>query len=806
MKAILCGLGLMVLTSSISSAVVGEVERVDLAGEWRFQLDADKKGVNEKWYGRILEDRVKLPGTTDENQKGVLVNETPIDRLGRVWAWKGAAWYQREVVIPDGWKGKRITLFLERTKNTRVWVDQSFCGRDDTLSAPQIHDLSAVLTPGKHTLTLLVDNSILPPVGPAHAVDERTQTNWNGVVGRMELRATDPVWIEEVQAHPDVRGGQVKVKALLGNKTGMPAEGWLIVHARSVKDPNSYYGKTEIQLKDVADKQAVEFNFRTEKPMPLWDELHPELVELDLWLRTRNEQGAFENRALQRFGMREFTQEKGQLLINGKPVLLRGRLDCANYPLTGYAPMDRASWQRILGILKDWGMNHVRFHSWCPPQAAFDVADEMGFYFQAELPNKRSAFNAADSAEAAVHNIDFLELESSDSKASLYDYGKREGELIFRHYGNSPSFVMFTLGNELGRNAGMFEMVKYFRGIDPRRLYAQGSNNMHWEPSLAEGDDFWVAKSLEKSSRLIRGSDSIFDEGLVPHIDFLSPSTMVDYSKAIEGCPVPAIGHETGQFQVYPDFRDIAKFTGVTRARNYEVFRDRLEAAGMLDQAQRFVDASGILAAICYREDIEAALRTPGFGGFQLLDLQDFPGQGTALVGMLNDFMDNKGFIQPAEWREFCCEVVPLIRMRKYCWMDNETFAGLIQVAHYGAQDVSNGTLSASLSDASGTVLSSRRYEGVNLKAGGLREVGELTCDLSSLKLKTPQRLTLTLTLEGTPYRNRYPLWVYPAKVEAKVPEGVLMTRSFQESATRQHLEQGGSVLLLPPLDALPLS
>ena len=212
--------------ASVSGAAVGPQENsISLAGTWRFRLDPDNVGVEKRWFAEKLDDSVTLPGTTDTNQKGVFKDEQAVDRLSRVWYWKGPAWYQREVVIPEAWKGKRITLLLERTKNTRVWVDDKDCGAEDTLSAPQVFDLTAALTPGRHTLTVLVDNAKLPPVGPSHAVDERTQSNWNGIIGRMELRATDPVWLDDVQVYPDAATGRRRVRAVVGNITGQAGIG-----------------------------------------------------------------------------------------------------------------------------------------------------------------------------------------------------------------------------------------------------------------------------------------------------------------------------------------------------------------------------------------------------------------------------------------------------------------------------------------------------------------------------------------------------------------------------------------------------
>jgi hypothetical protein len=794
------------LIATLPAPAAAEESSLSVAGTWRFQLDADDVGIDEKWFDQPLEDSVTLPGTTDTNQKGEKTDYRPTNRLARVWSWIGPAWYQREVAIPEAWDGKRITLFFERSKNSRVWVDDTFVGLEDTLSAPQVFDVTGAMTPGTHTITVLIDNSKLPPVGPAHAVDERTQTNWNGIVGRMELRATDPVWIEDVQVFPNAAERTARVRAVVGNITGKPATGKLTVESQSenVDEPAEFDSRT-VEVEADGRETEVEFTYRPGKEVPLWNEFNPALVRLDLELETEVGDQSFGDRESVRFGMRDFAREGNRLTINGEPVFLRGRIDCANYPLTGHAPMGKAEWLRLFTIQKNWGLNHVRYHSWCPPAAAFEAADELGFYLQAELPNKRSAFNAPEDADAPIHNIDRLEVESTATDVSLYDYGKREAELIFKHFGNSPSFVMFTLGNELGRNQGMFELVDHFQHIDPRRLYAQGSNNMHWNPSLAEGDDFWVIAKVEKDDKPLRGSFALgsFPD---PHIETLPPSTMVDYRESIEGVPVPLIGHETGQFQVYPDFRDIPKFTGVLEARNYEIFRERLEEAGMLDQAHDFVRASGALSAICYREDIEAALRTPEFGGFQLLDLMDFPGQGTALVGMLNVFMESKGIIEPGEWREFCSETVPLLRMEQYTWTSDETFQGTVQIAHYGAADLAGATVTATVSDSAGRDIASHAFPPTDLPRGALTEVGAYRLPLASADLQAPQKLTLTLEIDETGDRNRYPLWVYPPEVENDAPDDVLVTRRYADAETRQHLADGGRVLLLPELDELPKS
>ena len=778
-------------------------ETIDLSGNWMFQLDPKSEGINRKWYNESFSDSVKLPGTTDENKKGVFKNEHELERLSRVWYWKGAAWYQKEVDIPEHWVGKNVNLLLERTKDTYVWFDDVNCGYENTLSAPQYFNLTKAIKPSKHKITVLVDNAKLPPVGPSHAVDERTQTNWNGIVGKIELQATDPVWIEEVQAYPDVKNNRVKIRVNIGNIINKEANGELLVSAESWNTEKPV--KFQIQKQEIAGitkDKVVEFIYNFDQDAPLWDEFDPALIKLNFSLSVNSDDKNYSSSKQIDFGMREFKREGRYIKINGKRVFLRGRTDSANYPLTGYPPMDLESWLKMFKQLKAYGINHWRFHSWCPPDQAMMAADIIGIYLQPEEPNKRSGMDKKSLEEEdirKIYNADYLEVDTSIVNMNLKDYLQKEGELIFKYFGNHPSFTMFTLGNELGRNQGMYDLVSHFQQIDSRRLYAQGSNNMSWAPSYAEGDDFHVTAYGPGKVKEVRGSYAEFTKytkGIKnPHIEDLPPSTLKRYTDAIEGLDFPVIGHETGQFQVSPDFDDISEFTGVTRARNYEIFRERFKQANLLDQADDFVQASGRLAVICYREDIEAALRTPDFGGVQLLDLQDFPGQGTALVGILNDFMEPKGLIEPHKWREFCSEVVPLLIMEKYVWTNSETFNAGIEIAHYGKIDFRDTNVTWKFMNSKGEVLHQGIFNKNAIERGELVPIGALSFPLDVVK--EAEKCYFEISIEGTPYKNGYNLWVYPELVNTKIPEGILVTESLDVKA-KAHMDAGGKAIIIP--------
>jgi len=779
-KSIVILVLLSVFFTGVNACADSRGNTISLAGTWRFALDPDSKGVDEKWFAKQLDDKVVLPGTTDENQKGIKKDERRDDRLSRVYYWKGCAWYQRQVVIPESWRGKHVQLLLERTKHSDVWIDDAHCGTQDSLSTPHIYDIGNRLTPGKHTLTILVDNSKLPPVGAAHAFDERTQTNWNGIVGLIRLSAADPVRVGAIQVYPDIKDYKARIRCVVTNDTSQPIRAVIKARAETWNTAKALtFESRTVPVKAAGPETIIEFDYPLGKGAPLWDEFHPAMIRLTISLEAHQQTKHFADTRMVDFGLRSFSTKRNQFTINGRPTFLRGKNDACIFPLTGYPPMDKAGWLKVLRIAKSYGINHYRFHSWCPPDAAFQAADELGIYLQPELPNKATSFN----------------------KPEHGGYLRREGELIFKTYGNHPSFVMFTLGNELGRNQAMFDMIEYFKQTDPRHLYAQGSNNLHWRPKRAEGDDFWVTCKTGKEHP-VRGSFFQADYA-TPHIEHRPPSTMVDFSESIAGVPVPVVGHETGQFQVFPDFTEIPKYTGVLKARNLEVFRQRLADKNMLDQANEFVRASGALSILCYREDIETALRTPGFGGFQLLDLQDFPGQGTALVGILNAFMESKGLTTPESWRRFCCETVPLLRMKKYVWTNDEMFIGRVQVAHYGPADLPDMQLTWKVTTPSKHIVAAGQFESVTIKQGSVFDV-DMFC-FSLEKVQTPQKLTIEIRIEDTEFSNLYEFWVYSPKVDTAAPPGITIVRQFNESM-EESLRAGAKVLLVPELQSLEYS
>lgn len=772
---------MMICLLFINFSAMGQNRKeIDLSGKWNFKLDKGNIGKYEKWFSQIFKETVSLPGTTDENLKGYKNEEVEINSLTRKYKYIGKAWYQREINIPSNWKKKEIKLFLERTKATEVWVDGIYFSQQKSLSAPHIYNLTEALSPGKHILTISVDNTLdLFPVGGSHTLSEHTQTNWNGIIGKIQLLATDKVYIHSVKLYPDIHNKNVRVVFQIKNPDKESIKGELTCKANGFNGNNHAIKKQTFKFSSSESDIVLTETFKVGNDFATWDEFAPNLYMMSANLVTKSKKNSYQDKLEESFGMVDFKVKDTQFRVNNKTIILRGKHDACVFPLTGYPPMTKEEWIRQMKISKEYGINHYRFHSWTPPVAAFEAADIVGIYIQTELPNWRS-------------------FEKNDTLH--YNYQKKEGENIMDSYGNHPSLVMLSLGNELGGDRNMnAKLVDSFKAYDNRILFAHGSNNYFWDPGVQLNEDFFVSARVKKREDNfvtdIRASFSYIDCPVSGLINGQFPNTYRNFESALKYCKVPAIGHETGQFQVLPNFDEISKYTGVLEARNFKTFKQRMIDKNMFSYWKDLFIASGKHAAMCYKDDNEISMRTKGFGGFQILDLQDFPGQGTALVGMLDAFMDSKGLISPEKWRESCAAQTIQASMPKLVWQNNEEFNAKLIFINYGESDKVNSSIHWELTYQNGKKFNEGKTEITTFKQGVITTAGEIKVPFSPIS--TPENLILTLRTDDNKITNQYKIWVYPQIKEIVKTSDIVFATKLDKSILEK-LQKGEKVFLIP--------
>ncbi len=768
---------LFILTSALAVFAQRKTPKmaIPLAGEWRFSLDENDIGISENWSKKKIVETIILPGSLQAQGKGedisVKTKWTGDTNAGAVWYtedkyaefrvpgnikvpfwlnpdkhYVGVAWYQKSIEAPAGWENRPVEIEFERTHwETTLYLDGDKIGNLNTLQTPHRYFING-LKKGNHTITLRVDNRLNIDVGKnAHSVSDHTQSNWNGVIGNMSITVKPSIYIDDIQLYPDIQTKSVKIEATVKGSAKKP-------FFRFYATFNGHKVGKEIKLTINPQTNKAEGLMLFGDDVKLWSEFTPHVYQMHSTLQTSN---GSDSRCID-FGFRDFRSKDMMFEINGLTTFLRGTLECCIFPYTGYPSMDNQYWEKIYATCKDYGLNHVRFHSWCPPEVAFHVADSMGIYLMVECGGWTSI------GDGNPQDKWFIE----------------EGDRILKEYGNHPSFCMLAYGNEPGGENQikyLSALVDYWKKKDNRRLYTGGTG---WPYIENANFNVWY------DTRISGGLDNMLNNGL-PRTDF-------DHRVPLAKVKTSMIGHEIGQYCVYPNFKEIAKYTGVLKAKNFEIFRETLRKSGLEDMSEKFLYASGKLQTICYKADIEAALRTPKQGGFQLLDLHDFPGQGTALVGVLDAFWDSKGYVNGEEYRTFCNRVVPIVRFPKLILTNAETLEAKLQVAYYAEKPMKNAKLSWKIETHEGNEVE-RGNLIANLSQGKLIDVGTIRASLA--KIDIPTQLKVSVQIDNTPFHNSWNIWVYPSK-QPQIFKTPYIAHTIDDAALAK-LQNGENVLLL---------
>lgn len=749
----------------------GIAQRLSLNGQWKVRLDSfDKK-----------EYAIKLPGTLDDagigypNKIEPRLDIATLAHLARKVQYAGKAFYSRTFSTPSGWQSKQIKLVLERVLwRSTVWIDGKQVNEiEESLITPHEWDISDYVVPGRRqTITICIDNSdIYPGINAygrqypsiessqmVHAYTNHTQIKWNGVLGNISLVAKPALSIDEVHVFPDVINKKLALRYRFPaiNSKDIKLKSFVVDPQTGKKWP-SVFSQSDISQKEISG--SILFGDQ----LTYWSEFSPKVYHLVTTLQS----SYGSDTVITKFGIRELKTKDGDLYLNDSRIFIRGNLECVIFPLKGYPPMQVKEWRDLIVTARQYGLNTFRFHSWCPPEVAFTAADELGFYFQVELPNW-SWKTGHDTA--------------------AFGFLRKEAYRMLAAYGNHPSFLFMSLGNELKGDFDKLEkLVAELKQRDNRHLYSTTTFTFQKEITGVPlpQDDYFVTQWTKKG--WVRGQVVFNDE---------SPSFAKDYSASTGDIHVPIISHEIGQYSVYPDLTEIEKYTGNLLPLNFIAVRNDLRKKGLLSLSPSFLQASGRFASLLYKEEIERALKTKGFDGFHLLQLQDFPGQGTALVGLLNAFWQSKGFISAKEFRQYNSELAPLLRYPKAVYTNDEIFVAEVELANFYKR------LSAEvvwkIRDGNKAILATGSFGKKDYAVDNCLPVGELKFALK--QVTSAKKLTIEVSVKGSSYQNQWSIWVYPSLLKEESGD-VLVTGSVHEALNA--LEKGRKVLLCPAPDTL---
>lgn len=740
-------------------------DRVDLNGTWDFRTDPQDDVDARAWSsGAIAPARtIVVPGAWQAQGVG-----EPRGALRHDYS--GVAWYRRTIAVPDAWRGKVVTLRIGGAhRYTTLFVNGTRIGEHRGFSAPFSFDVTeAVRAGGDNVIALRIENPGAAPVEgpreqkPVHPTGMLNYLgNWGGIYGNVELSATEPTSVERVYIRPDVEKRTVRLQITVGNRAAQAFTGDVRVSIAP-----RYQASTQVQ---VAPGGRADVDLTVAIPdAHLWSPADPHLYTAAISLATG---GRERDRIEERFGMRQLQTRGNVLLLNGKPLYLRGYGDDNIEVLTGFPPASREVYVERLRLARSFGFNAVRFHSMTPAEEFFNAADEVGIFVMAELP--------AAYTQYVLPHRELLRQELQD---------------VVMAYRNRPSLLSIAFGNEF---------------------------NLSWLETGAERERF-----LATVDELYRLAKSLHPDGLVLSNDgyVMRPTDLVSHYGG--GLPdLPVVKHEFGEYYCsLPDISLIDRFTGVYLPEWLQNKKKWVAEHGLDGEYAQYVHNSQRLQQLGRKYQIERVRQRPDVTGYHYWLIVDFPGgtgEGDSWEeGWFDYFWRPKG-ITPEDGQAINSAVLPLIGAGvgdRAVWNDTPRQVEII-VSNYGDDDLRDAPLSWKVVDEGRTIAGDVMR--VSVPMGAVKPVGQIT--MSEVSGTTPRRLQLVIDVAS--HSNSWSFWSFPRGgrldrsdvpvystvkwagikrlypfVRTEAPavgvEGLLITSALDDRA-RQYLESGGRVWLM---------
>lgn len=751
---------------------------MDLNGPWQFRTDPANQGERDSWHsaGPTFDRTITVPGAWQAQGVG-----EPRGFMRHDYA--GPAWYRRTVAIPATWKGQSITLRIGGAhRYTTVYLNGKKLGEHRGFSSPFSFDATEAARPGAdNVLAIRIENPGAAPLdGPREQKPDFPTGllnyigNWGGIYGNVELRATDPVRIDQLYVRPDVTASATTFVVTVKNGSGAAFSGDV-----KVAITPKYQGTARV---DVPAGGSADAEVRVLMPGATpWSPDQPHLYTAAITLGG-GKGSKSGDRVEERFGLRQFATKGNVLLLNGKPIYLRGYGDDNIEVLTGFPPSSRGVFLERLKLARSFGFNAVRFHSMTPPEEYFQAADEAGLLVMAELP--------AAYTQYVLPHKEFL---------------REELERVVLSYRNRPSFLSLAFGNEFN--------LTWLDTEEERKQF------------LATVADFYTfAKKLHPDGLLLS------NDGYV-----MKPTDLVSHYGP--GLPdLPTVKHEFGEYYCsLPDISLIDKFTGLYLPEWLRVKKTWVEENGLGSAYATYVKNSMRLQQLGRKYQIERVRRQQDVTGYHYWLIVDYPGgtgEGDSWEeGWFDYFWQPKG-ITPREGQEINAAVLPLIGAGVNDRSLSEKKIIDVIISNYGQSDLRDAPVSWKLVDASGSAGAQTVASGklnVSVPMGAVTKVAPISID--KLPGGAARKLELVVDVNGAA-TNRWTFWSFPrdgrldrsetpvystvrwAGINRLYPfvrseaitsgdkNALLVTSSLDESALA-HLKAGGRVWLMAEQGAI---
>ena len=406
---------------------------LSMEGMWRFCFVKDHQQApkdfftlkydDSKWVDFPVPGLFEINGYGDKIYKNVGYSwgttfDTNPPFIGETNNYTGS--YRRTFILPDDWKGQEVYFHVgSATSNLKVWVNGKLVGYSEDSKVAAEFDITKYLKKGENLIAMQVmrwcDGSYL---------EDQDFWRFTGIAREVYLYARPKQHIEDIFVHQDYMDGrgvlQVDVKAPKGTSTE--------------------------QL--LTDDNGQEVDLAQVKP---WSAETPNLYNLYITLKKGNDVLEV---VRQRVGFRHIEIKNGQLLVNGKAILIKGADRHELDPDSGYVVSVKRMIQDIK-IMKRLNINAVRTSHYPDDPRWYDLCDEYGLYVTAEANAESHGMGYGEKTLAKNQDFELMHMERNQANVLTYK--------------NHPSIIVWSLGNEAGYGPNFEKCYEWIKKYDTSR-------------------------------------------------------------------------------------------------------------------------------------------------------------------------------------------------------------------------------------------------------------------------------------------------------------------------------------------------
>ena len=777
---------------------------ISLDGPWDFSYDPKDVGEKEQWFlptATALQEKTTVPGCAQaadhasaemsEADYAAFHGKQGEYMMDLRWPTLAAAWHRKTFTVPADWRERDVWLhFGGLNPAADIWFNGTKLGSTTTSRCPVRANVTSLVRFDSENVVVV---KVFWTEGPRLDGLFSYMAGFSGLYRGVRVESAPRVCVKDLHVVGRIEPRRASVRFAVAGLGQQPNR------FRAICKISGQEGQKEIQAEiplKASSSEEVEQTFEIDMPEgKLWSVDEPNLYTASVAILDGEKPC---DSAKARFGLREIRTEGMQILLNGKPIFLRGASDLQWFPETVSPSVSKEFYANRIRRMKQFGFNYTKSCMEVFTQEYLDAADEVGFLVCQEMP-----FGLTGKYRTAIRE------RMPDEYVELY---RREFANIVRSDRMHPSVILYSMISEFDVGGMLEKTFKLFcqelpttaKQLNPQALVIDVTCAVRWKTGTKFGPR--VTDLIEETA----GAQTVQEP--------LSHPIEGQY----EDLDRPFLLHEYCWWTSLPEIALKDRYANLPYKLNGVPELEQAAAkAGFSELLPTLVDRSRRLKHQLQICGLELARRNPKINGYHFWLTH---GLSWCQEGVLNEFYEESG-ITADEFRMCNGDTAVLLDDGNRRDFERDRAAPLgFEISHFGSRKLDKPSIAWQLMDKEKVV------------GDGIVPLAPIACGSHTAAKPDVMRmpsgadpalleLRVQLLDDGAEIcRNRWKLWAFPppktgawaSRIATDVP---FMSRAFQvgqiasplnadslrlpvvvtsrlNAALVNYVEQGGKVVL----------